>query len=210
MENVRRASCTAAVMLASAGLIAAGPAPMAPSVQQAAVALTSDYTILPYPYPLPGPGAADLWTALETNLALAESELQQGVSDLLGLDLIGAAGNFSSAVGNIFPAIPENIVLATVGGLLGQDIASYLAYAGDFDLPSALDWSTLIPSVTELAQAGLYELIASGQQFFAGEIADGLYHAFAGLDNLFFQLPAVVFLGVPALAADSLLDLIGL
>lgn len=210
MEYVRRTSCAAAVMLASAGLIAAGPAPMAPQVQQADVALTSDFTILPYPYPLPGPGAADLWTALEANLDLAGSELQQGVSDLIGLDLIGAAGNFSSAVGNIFPAIPENIVLAAVGGLLGQEIGSYLAFAGDFDLPSALDWSTLIPNVTELAQAGLYELIASGQQFFAGEIADGLYHAFAGLDTLFFQLPAVVFVGVPALAADSLLDLIGL
>ncbi|ORV47049.1 hypothetical protein AWC02_10140 [Mycolicibacter engbaekii] len=137
--------------------------------------------------------------------------MQEGLSDLFELDLLGAVGNFASAGANIFPAVPENILLAAVGGVLGQNFGGYLSFAGEFAInPPLTDWSTLVPSLTELFQAGAYELSAGVQSFFAGDIADSLYHTFAGVDDLFVMLPAMVFLGVPALLGDSLLDLVGL
>ncbi|ORV69387.1 hypothetical protein AWC09_13280 [Mycolicibacter hiberniae] len=179
-------------------------------MSQAVVQLTAgaaDFTILPYP----GGTAADLLPALGVNLALAGSQVQEGLSDLFELDLVGAAGNFASAGANLFPAIPENILLAAVGGVLGQNFRSYLTFAGDFAVnPPLTDWSTLVPSLTELFQAGVYELSAAVQSFFAGDIADSLYRTFAGVDDLLVMLPAMVFLGVPALLGDGLLDLVGL
>ncbi|WP_152665533.1 hypothetical protein [Mycobacterium sp. UM_Kg1] len=209
MEHAPRTHAAVAVILAGAGLLAAGP-PSTQVGQTAAVQLTAgaaDFTILPYPRGT----AADLLPALGGNLALAGSQVQEGLSDLFELDFLGAAGNFASAGANLFPAIPENILLAAVGGVLGQNFSSYLTFAGDFAVnPPLTDWSTLVPSLAELLQAGAYQLSAAVQSFFAGDIADSLYHTLAGIDDLFVMLPAMVFLGVPALLGDSLLDLVGL
>ncbi|WP_133055621.1 hypothetical protein [Mycolicibacter engbaekii] len=208
MNHVRRTHAAAAIVAAGASLLAVGPA--SPQLSQAAVQLTAgtaDFTILPYP----AGTASDLLPALGINLSLAGNLVQEGLSDLFELDLLGAVGNFASAGANIFPAVPENILLAAVGGVLGQNFGGYLSFAGEFAInPPLTDWSTLVPSLTELFQAGAYELSAGVQSFFAGDIADSLYHTFAGVDDLFVMLPAMVFLGVPALLGDSLLDLVGL
>ena len=209
MEHAPRTHAAAAVIMAGAGLLATAPPPTQVS-QTAAVQLTAgaaDFTILPYP----GGTAADLLPALGVNLALAGSQVQEGLSDLFEFDLVGAAGNLAAAGANLFAAVPENILLAAVGGVLGQNFGSYLTFAGDFAVnPPLTDWSTLVPSLTDLFQAGVYELSAAVQSFFAGDVADSLYRTFAGVDDLLVMLPAMVFLGVPALLGESLLELVGL
>ncbi|KLO28521.1 hypothetical protein ABW16_12585 [Mycolicibacter heraklionensis] len=208
MEHTRRAHAAVAVAVASAGLIAAVPA--APHLQQAGVQLTTAAVELT-DFAGSAAAAADLFPALHANFELAASDFQQGLTDLFNLDLLGAVGNFTPAVANILPAIPENILVAAVGGVLGQDFGGYLAFAGDFAVnPPFTDWSSLVPSLTEMFEAGIYEISAGVQNLFALEIADSLYHTFAGLDSLFVFLPAMVFLGVPALVGDSLLELVGL
>jgi hypothetical protein len=208
MEIALRAPATAAVVIASASLFAAGPTA---SPQPQAIGQLTTATVELTGWAGSAAAAADLLPALQANFELAASDFQHGLTDLFNLDLLGAVGNFTPAVANLFPAIPENIMVAAVGGLLGQDFGGYLGFAGDFAVnPPFTDWSSLVPSLTEMFQAGIYELNAGVENLFALDFADSLYHTFAGLDSLFFFLPAMVFLGVPALVGDNLLELVGL
>lgn len=96
----------------------------------------------------------------------------------------------------------RTFLLAAVGGMLGQDFGGYLAFSGDFVVvPAFTDWSTLVPSLTELFEAGVNDFSTGAQSLFAGEIADGLFHTFAAVNSMFVLLPAMVFLAVPVLAA---------
>lgn len=45
---------------------------------------------------------------------------------------------------------------------------------------------------------------------FAGDVADGLNHALVGVNELIFNVPEILVLGVPALLGDNLLGLVGL
>ncbi|HET9875181.1 MAG TPA: hypothetical protein VFQ37_05375 [Mycobacterium sp.] len=185
-----RAGVAAAV--AGAGLLAVTPAaPPQLDLREVAVQLTSV-------------DAADLFTALGTNLHGAATNLSAGVTDLFQLHLADAVASFANVDGNLI-AIPENIELAAVGGLLGQDFEAYVSYTA-----GSLDWSQFFTGVLSLPGNILQAAWTAVEDLFHGQLANALLEDFAIGNALLLGLPELFVFGLPALVDDSLLSLVGL
>lgn len=209
MEHARSARAAVAVAVASAGLFAVGPA--ATQTPQATVQLTAAVSDFP---DIASPAAAseDLLQALARNFNLAIAQVQNGLTDLINLDLPRAVAGFTLAALNIVPSMPENILLAAVGGVTGQEFEwfrSHDDYQGG-GTQALTDWPTLVPDLLGGFQASFSHASAAVESLFAGEIANSLYYSMLATEALFIAPAVIAFLGVPALVGDSLLELVGL
>lgn len=207
MELTLRQSISAALAVAvgGTGLTAVTPgAPPQLAVQHAATQLTTvaaDFGDIANS----ASSAADLFTALGNNLSTAGNDLWNGLTDLFQLDLAHEVGNFANIPLSLI-AVPENIAIALVGGLLGQDFDSYVAIS-----PYALtSWSDLLPVLSTVFDLSLKALWTSVEDLFKGQLANALLYADGALDNLLCTIPATVVLGVPTMLGAELLSLVGL
>lgn len=211
MDHTRSAcgAAAVAVAVASAGLLAVGPATA--ETPHATVQLAAAATDL---LEIANPAAAseDLMDALARNFNLAAAQLQIGLTDLIGLDLPRAVAGFTLAALNIVPSIPENILLAAVSGVFDQEFDWYRSHdyhqLGGAEMLT--EWTTVVPDLLQAFQAGIMYAGASVESLFAGDIANSVSYSLMATDALFLSPGVTMFLGVPALVGDSLLELVGL